>query len=373
MWILTLCLYILIPSGHSLTRIAYLAIHALTLSSFFVTLWQAGFVNSFNFRRLLAILIIILSIILSSMKSNANLTFDKHIAGALGFLEMLIAIYIIDFLRYDKGLIKFLYRINLIISLVFICLYFTPYAFNTRWADSLNLGYSNPNETAIYLLINLSILTIYFDKNQRQIVKLTIFFCGAFLLYLLYLTRSRTCLIAAIFILSYRFFALNWKLPKWIIRAIQLFPLFFLFLYVSLYENRQYIDTVFLGKELFSGREAYYAYVLSDLKNSWWVGDISNHYFQNAHNGPLAIMLGSGVMGYLAYFWFTNTTLLTYHSKIRTYSQTIALIVIFAFFIHASAEAALFVSGAHYTILSATIYWILKGADSQDVGTAPTQ
>ena len=50
-----------------------------------------------------------------------------------------------------------------------------------------------------------------------------------------------------------------------------------------------------------------------------------------------------------------------YHSAARSQLQFIALVAILGVFIHSCSEAALMVGGAHYSIIVATFYWILKG------------
>ena len=368
MWLLALALYILIPTGSGLIKLIYYGIHTITIGMFFFTIGRQR-ISKFNFDRLLFLLGILIAIAFSALFSDQPITFSIHISGILNFLEMLFAIYIIDSLEHKKSLIRFLYWMNIIVALVFIALYFTSYAYSSKIIGSLTLGYSNPNTTAIYLLMNIAIIAIFFDRQQKFLAKIVLFSIGLFLFHLLFLTKSRMCLIAAILILVFRFFAPKWKLPKWTILPVQLLPLAFLFLYPYLYRQNQYSNSIFLNKELFSGREVYFSEMLARLRSIWLVGDFGAHPFTNAHNGPLAVLLGAGTVGYLAYFWFINSTIRTYHSRAKTCSQTIALIVIFAIFIHSCAEAAMTVGGANYSILLATVFWILKGGkEGEDYG-----
>lgn len=171
------------------------------------------------------------------------------------------------------------------------------------------------------------------------------------------------CLLAALIILAYRFFAPSWRIPKWLVLVFQLFPLVFVFFYIGLYTSGQYIGSNLFGKDFFSGREELYITLTTQLKKRWTLGYFGEYSFENAHNGPLTILMNVGVLGYSAYLWFMNYTIRTYHRRISTYSQTIALMVLLAIFVHSSGEAAMTVSGANYSILCATVFWMLKGAD----------
>ncbi len=361
MWIFTVGLYILIPTESGYLKLIYYGIHALTVVSFFAILFQTRLTSRFNSGRLGAMLFITIIICISGLVSEESISFSEHFAGALGFLEIMMAIYIIDTLDYNERLAKFVYQINFLVSMVFIALYFSPYAYTSRIVGSLNLGYSNPNVAAIYLLLNLSIITAFFDKKQKAIIKLIHIALLSALVYMIFLTKSRMCLLATVAILAYRFVLPKWKIPKWLLLPVQLVPLVFLFGYVYVFKQGLVSDELFLGKEFFSGREGFFVDSLEEIKSTWLIGNFGEHYFQNAHNGPLAIMLNIGVPGYIAYFYFTARTVDTYYTRIHTYQQMLALITLFAIFLHACAEAALFVGGSNYSILVATIYWILKG------------
>ena len=366
MWIITLALYVLMPSDSALLPLLYYGVHIVTIGSFIITLSRSRWVNRFNAGRLMCMFVIIVAVVCSGIATTELITFKTHVLAAAGFAEMLMAIYIVDSLDYTPKMTRFLYRINMIISVVFIYLSFTSYAYDSEIIGSLNLGYSNPNVAAIYILLNLAVLITYFDKNEKLFVKLIIFASGAYLFYLLYLTDSRMCFISALVILVYRFFTPKWQIPKWTILPMQLIPLVFMFWYVYLYQQNGGVTTDFMGKDFFSGRESHFVLMFEFLQENLLLGDFGVHYFKNAHNGPLAVLLNTGIVGYSFYTLFVTRTLYKYHGDIKTYRQKIALVVIYAIFIHGSAEAPMFIGGAMYSILVATIYWILKGDGVND-------
>lgn len=363
MWIVTLGVYALIPSGTGLVSWLYYAYHILTIAAFVIVLRMSDGMTPFNTGRLVAMAGSVVVILCSGMYTTTPVTFNSQIIASFAYMEMFMAVFIMDFLRYTKELERFVYRINISISFIFIYLYFSPHAYDGKIAGALYLGYSNPNVTAIFLLLNLAFLAIYFEKEQKPIIKFLIFAIGAFLIYLIYETDSRTCIIAALAIVVYRFFVPKWHLPKWMILLFELLPLFFVFFYMNMYLQGTYSGETFMDKEFFSGRESFYVEKMEELREILFVGDFGEYKWENAHNGPLTILLNAGILGYVLHFWFTTQTMLHYHARMKTYRQTMALIVLFVIFVHASAEAPLYVSGSQYSILLATVYWIFKGEE----------
>ena len=281
---------------------------------------------------------------------------------------MLFAIYIVDRVDHGQDKITFVFRANLIIALIFSVLSFTSLAYTHKIEDSLNLGFSNPNETAIYLLMNFSLLLLYTFYVKKSLNKILVYILCAYLFLLIYRTSCRTGVVAAIAVAAYTLIAPKWKIPKILIFAAMLLPFFVLFVYTELYIGGHFHDLTILGKPFYSGREEYFAEMLEALKGYWLVGDVGKNPFNNMHNGPLAILSACGVIGYLLYLRFAGKTIRHYYRGAVSHSQTVALVVIFSVFFHSSSEAALVVGGSSYSIVLATFYWLLKGGDAEGGG-----
>ena len=209
-------------------------------------------------------------------------------------------------------------------------------------------------------MANICILVLFFDVLKRWLYKMPLLCVIAYLSYLLYCTDSRTALIATILVIIYQLFARKWVVPKWPILVALLFPLVFLQVYSYLFKNHYFLDLEILDKPFYSGREDDFIRVLGGLGNEWMFGDVGKYYFTNLHNGPLSILASIGVMGYVTYLTSIFCTLRHYYNGIKTKSQNIALIAILAIFVHSSAEATFIVGGAHYSIIVATFYLLLR-------------
>lgn len=369
MWIFALFLFILIPLQSSATRIVYRGIVLITFGCFII-LFVKGLHESESFigtKEMVCIILLTGVILISLMLNEGEISFDAHIMGILGFLEMPLAIMLMDRVNYNAENTRFVLYVNVLIAVIFSALSVSGYAYSGI-LDSLYLGYSNPNTTAIYLLLNQAILILFLPMVKKIPLKCFIIALCLYEEYLIYLTDSRTCLFVSIVIVVYYLFGKNIKFPKWLIGVSILFPIVFLILYSNMYANGRYMDLQILGKDFYSGREVYFLEQLALLSENYAFGDIRQYYFMNMHNGPLAIMASCGIIGYVLWFLFYFWTIRRYYDGAKNQLQFIALAVILGVFIHSSSEAALIVGGAHYSIIVATFYWILKGKAYHEKG-----
>ena len=361
MWVFSLFLYILIPLQSPWISQIYRGIILITFLSFFyvAVIAYRNSIPLFDNIAFIFFLLLSSAAFLSLLMGDGEIRFDQQIIGILGFIEMPIAIILVDHVRYDADNLKFVFRINILIAVVFILLSRSSYAYSGR-LNSLYLGYSNPNTTGIFLLLNAAILLLYLPQLRGGLSKILVIGLCLYDEYLIYLTDSRTCLAVSLVILAYELLGKNIKVPRWVIPVALLFPLAFLFIYVYLYANGKFTHLLILGKPFYSGREQYFLEQLILLRDTLLLGDARTHSFSNMHNGPLAVIASAGLVGYIFHFLFYCRTLLQSYKGIASRTQSIALIAIMGIFLHSSAEAALIVGGAHYSIIVATFYWILR-------------
>lgn len=362
MWILALLLYILIPLQSGAVSLVYKGIVLITFGCFFVLFVKridelGSFVGS---KEMTCFVLLVVTVLGSILFGSGTITFDTQIMGILGFIEMPIAIMLMDCVDYNEENARFILYINILIAIVFSLLSMTKYAYSGI-LDSLYLGYSNPNATAIYLLLNQAVLIMFLPMLGKVTLKILVIGLCVYEEYLIYLTDSRTCLIVSIAIVIYYLFGKKIKIPKWIIIAAMLFPLIFILIYTNMYASGKYVDLQILGKELYSGREVYFLSQMDILSWKNILGEVRQHYFTNMHNGSLAIIASCGFLGYILWFLFYFLTIRRYHNAARSQLQFIALATILGVFIHSCSEAALIVGGAHYSIIVATFFWVLKG------------
>lgn len=370
MWIFAIMLYILIPLQSGAISLVYNGIVLITFGCFCVQLsmYKGMSGTFFRSREMVCFVLLAFTVGASFLINSGEISYSSQIIGALGFIEMPLAIILMDCVEYNKKNQQFVLYVNILIAIVFSILSMSKYAYSGK-LDSLYLGYANPNVTAIYLLLNQAILIMYLPMLRKFSVRILIIGLCIYEEFLIYLTDSRTCLFVSIIIVAYYFFGRKIRIPNWIITVAMITPLAFLLIYTNMYESGKYSDLTILGKEFFSGREKYFLSQMDILSIKNTVGNVRQYRFTNMHNGALAIIASCGYLGYALWFSFYSFTLWRYHHNARTQLQFIALAAILGVFIHSSSEAALMVGGAHYSIVVATFYWILKGDPYADAET----
>lgn len=362
-------LYIVMPfKNEGIQRICYYSFYVLNFALFLVAA-----ANTFKLRNskhnivnLILIFAIMVSIGISMIMTSVKMTFSVHGSAILGFLCTIVSVYYISYIPLEKKMLNFIFAINVCIALVFVILSRSSFAYDGRIEDSLYLGYSNPNATAIYLflcIIYLLILWNYLNKIKHKIILLCLI---AYMVYLVYCTDSRTSMAVTIVVLIYGIGLINIKVNKvWIVMALA-FPIAFLLVYSWLFENRLFLDLEIMGKPFYSGREAYFVSEIKKLGDYIFFGDIGRNRLTNMHNGFLSLIASTGLVNTALYYIFILYNLF-YNLKIGCKNKTAmtAMLAILAIYIQTSAEAALMTGGANYTIPISTLY-MLSRIESKD-------
>lgn len=206
----------------------------------------------------------------------------------------------------------------------------------------LVLGMTNSNLTGMLLFGIFCIIIIYSDDVKYKVIT------GGFLialLYLIYLSGSRSALVSALVVFIYAVFFSQKKIPKFFIYISAIFPVIVIPIYLSLFRMWG-IGARFLGKPLFSGRQDA---LLQLLSNNRSIGEIlfgnvveSNFTNTNAPNAPLAIFLFSGLIGAIVFYYLVIRKVIHRNESSDTKMSRIAIICVLSFFIQSSAETFLF-------------------------------
>lgn len=206
----------------------------------------------------------------------------------------------------------------------------------------LVLGMTNSNLTGMLLFGIFSILIIYSDNESHKAITGILLLI---LLYLLYLSGSRSALISAFIVFIYAIFFSEKRLPKTIILVSAIFPVVVIPIYLSLF-NQLGIGARFLGKPLFSGRQYTLLQVLSERRSigEFLFGNVvsSNFSNTNAPNGPLAIFMFSGLIGVLIFYYLIIGKVIRRNNDSSSKMSRIAILCVLSFFIQSAAEAFLF-------------------------------
>ncbi len=305
------------------------------------------------------VLIIFFGIVLSNGRARIDLLYD-----GLNFVSFFVIIVTDTQYIINERIEKNIYTAAVLMLLGMVLTFFSPAAYvfeDGRNTGALVLGMTNPNLTGMMICAVFSIAAMAYKNNKRKIIWLV--YMGV-LLFFLYLTRARSSMLAAGFIVIFFVFFTKKKIPDWLILCIVLLPACVVPLYLSLYRMGVTNATIF-GKLFFSGREITFLGALQSL-SKWHHYIFGNYYlnhFSNAHNAALAVFCSIGAVGAISMYACFARKILWLNNKIESEEARMALICILGFFIQSSAEALVFTG---YFTCTAFIYFFLIIA-SKDV------
>jgi len=238
-----------------------------------------------------------------------------------------------------------IYKFGIFSGVLFAIYSFMPFAYyrdNNTVSSTLTLYFGNSNLAGIYIFAAICIIMIYIRSSKKKgLVGILL----AYLLYLLWMTGARTCMIAAIFVITSAILPAKTRIPKLIVVGCFAFPIAFVPAYLKIFKSG-YADLVIMGKELYSGRQETFSDYLSLLRTSfqWIVGNLGEAGFANAHNAPLAHLCSTGLLGTSLFYGMMLKRTLDCTENKNPIART-ALICILGLFIQSSGEASIFLGG----------------------------
>lgn len=284
---------------------------------------------------------------------------------------------------YLKSWIMFMTTINLyfwvyavevkdtMIKKVFLCGVLTAILFivgflagrskaNSEMPNLVTFGLTNPNLAGIYLLNVFLCMFILTKFLHSKFLKFICFAICVALVYFIWLTGARSCIIATVACLALSF-GNNKKYSKFINFMMLIFPLIFVFIYLKV------IDTDFMelfgfmvseGKTLTS-RVDIWQRALYIIENNIFFGNYI-HGAGNRHNTHLMILAAFGVVVFAFVMIYLNRIVNYVGSFIREKYQFIALYAFYSIILMGTFEAALFSGSQGMYVFSGAFLLIAK-------------
>lgn len=287
------------------------------------------------------------------------------------FISMLTIWLIYDKIKF-KGIHSFLLKTIYVLFIVIVYAANSSKAYNyvvnigeyegqVLVGEKLSLGLNNPNEAGTFLFFMISImfsLSLSINSIFKRYLTWT---AVTYMIYLLFLTDSRSSLISVIVIFA--FYIIDYK--KRIISSsvltkdIVLFsPLLFAILYVVLSSNNVLLASEFMGKPLFSGREESFLDYYSILKQNLLVGNVVKYGFENMLNLYITLVANIGIIGLSLYIICTRNVLIKLSQQERSATPLFAYISILGMYFNACTESSFMVSGGKWYFFILTLFVI---------------
>ncbi len=314
-------------------------------------------IDSFFSKTLIMIVLVFVSLVFSSSFSY------KSIVSALCFLELPFFLCFIN-KKQTKDICNLIYWTYIVLSLYYIVLSFSPlshyhissYSQESMVLNELTLGYSNPNETAIYLLVCVIALFSCFFTVKKVAWKCFLMVDILCISYLMFLTQSRAGLIIEIFIFVCFLVQKQFKGITYALLMIS-FLVPFLFFAVTYFFPEFINEVQLLGFGVENGRVNIFQRVYENMTVlKFLFGDFS-FQFENLHNGFVAIW---GTVGIAAAVIFYNMLYSKFKyimvNHLKNNGNIVAWIGLLGLVLWTAVEASLICSGTIFAASFVSIF-----------------
>ena len=224
----------------------------------------------------------------------------------------------------------------------------------------LTLGFFNPNQTAMFIFQNLSVILVIMTFCRNRFLKFLLFAVIAFESFEVVMTASRIAVICVAFAIVLGLFKNKIKFSGNMVTIFMLLPLIFVFLIEIMYSNHVWENVEILGKPFYSGREEMFSNFFVELLKNPIFGNYARYQLSNSHNAYLAVLLSLGLVGFIVFIVFYFYIINGFRKTIVNPVQKVAFIGILLIFIESTSEAALLVSGSMYAAATSTLIFFIN-------------
>lgn len=341
--------YALLYNG-SLLRILLYFNYICAVFVFFIAI----ITNRNNTKSLLSVIFTIMITILCIIASGRAYTLSE-LGNTLNFLCLILFIYACIAMPGTRRNVKYFCIVNFASSMFYVLLFLFNPIYN--YAGYLTLGYNNPNQTGVFLLLNALVLVISGQLWSKIYAKVANNIFLIIICYMIFQTGSRSCLAAVIVCFALSIFERR-NLPKWFVIAIVISPLLFVSIYSYMYNQRIFLDVIILGKSIYSGRVAAYSLYLENFYQSPLLGDFYRFQLENLHNGYLAILASFGIIAFVAFVANTYRNIFTVMHGIDNKIAFCAFIAIMSSFFQMYGETMMTTGNYSVLIYTGLLYYI---------------
>ena len=253
-----------------------------------------------------------------------------------------------------------------------LCLYYYRSSFSHRYMgaygetdiDALTLGFGNPNETAIYLMLCAFFLLAAMFRYKSFFKRLILLAEFLWMIYLIYETECRAVIFILTAIVLATIFWRKMDINKKFVRIV--------FIGAGLFSALLFIlpglgKLTFMGEILDTGRSSLFSYYLDNLSfGSFLIGDFQAYPLANMHNAFLSVLAAFGILSAVAYWAFVCRGFLkACGGKPRNMEQKVLRLSCMAIVIHSAVEASLLTSGAVYAVSTFLVLFMASGTEDE--------
>ena len=226
----------------------------------------------------------------------------------------------------------------------------------------ITLGYGNPNEAGLYLMLCAFILLSAVFHYKSRMMKIL---CLGEILFCCYLLTAADCRITVVLYTAVAIAVLLCKkvsFSRAAMNVILLTPLFFVVLILAfpMLEN-----ITFLGSSFDTGRSILYREIIENLTfSSVLFGDFERYALSNMHNAYISIFASLGILPMVTFWGGLYMALKKCQNVvIEKKEHMVLLFSLLAIVVYSAVEAALLVSGSVYAASVFLLYYLYISND----------
>lgn len=315
----------------------------------------------------LLLVVSLLVVLLSGISALLN-----HYVQYMCFI--MLPVYLVYFNQYRciafryKG---FVYFASIVYTLLFVYLFFSDVAYSfvgdygIANLTDLTLGFANPNETAIYLMITFFVTVSGFFHYRGLIKKAIFLVASCVLLYFIWLTNCRAAILLSVLSIVLKFTKLLEKTKGREQKYVVLFPIVFavlLLMFPSFFNTHFILDGTYAG-----ARDSLYLNFLQNVNfTSALFGDFNRYANGNLHNSYLSIFGAYGIFVVIIYIRFLIVALDEFKKDYSIFEKY-AYISFLCVILHGTVEGTFLMTGTVYAGLVSMLILLMMPDNEQGV------
>lgn len=295
------------------------------------------------------------NVITNMWLNDGGLSFE-YMKKYIMFITTLVFMYVISVIPATMRTFRFVTMTSIMIGLLFVVAYFglgirTKVGITTQ---HLTMNFSNPNLLGMWLLLVVMYTVLAQFSIKGWLKHILLAGESLALLYLVYLTGSRTaeiCIVVfMVLVLFNEMFFCRRRINKWILILVLVFPLVFAFIYLELFE---WIFDIFAfmdapGKRIDSRYEtwqaALYYFKKHTMIGSYYEASGGTGAFQ-MHNTLLDTLCSYGSVVTILMLTYIYAILQRFIRNIKNARQFMCILCFFIVWFLGTTEAAMFSGG----------------------------
>ena len=307
---------------------------------------------------------IILSLILAfSLLSSDTLNVDMDLfISIVSFLSTYAAITIPSQQLETKDA-RDIFLIAKALSILFIIYTIFPFSFRYNYVrewgiEAFTMRMGNPNGTAIQVFNCICILLIENRSTNQKSTKIINWIIIALLIYPLILFQCRTVFLCALAMIAFGLMP-KIHLFKWFPFVVIILSAFLIYLQMSYTQE----GMTLLGKDLVTGRSHAFRRYLNLIYEDplkYIFGQLGRHRLNNYHNGIISLLMNLGFVGMVLCMGIWYYELRNCIKKSTLAMQSIAIISLLIYLLHAATEGAPMMGAILYGTPIVTLFRLAK-------------